>query len=80
MKAILEYNMDEVDDRQAHLRAVKSLDMVLVLWEMDQELRSKIKYASDDTPDDVINTYEKIRTNLHQLLSEHGLDFDDLMR
>jgi hypothetical protein len=80
MEAILKYNMDEVDDRQAHLRAVKSLDMILVLWEMDQELRSNIKYASDNTPDDVINTYEKVRTNLHQLMSAHGLDFDDLMR
>ena len=32
MKAILEFNMDEIDDRVAHLTATKSIDMALCLF------------------------------------------------
>ena len=33
-KAILEFDLNDSDDVMAHMRAVKSLDMASVLWEM----------------------------------------------
>jgi hypothetical protein len=45
-KATLEYNLDDIDDSDAHLRAIKSLSLTLALWEMDQHLRSELKYGT----------------------------------
>lgn len=34
MEAILKFNLEDLDDRLEHLRAVKATDMALVLWEV----------------------------------------------
>ena len=34
MKATLEFNLEDLDDRLEHLRAVKATDMALALWEI----------------------------------------------
>lgn len=44
MKAILEFNLDNPDDRIAHLRAAKSLDMACVLFEIERNLKKKLEY------------------------------------
>ena len=36
MKATLEFNLDDVEDRMAHYRCVKALDMALALWQIKQ--------------------------------------------
>ena len=36
MKAILEFNLDDEDDRMAHLRCVKATDMAIVLFNIQQ--------------------------------------------
>lgn len=79
MKAKLTYNLDDMDDKVAHLRSVKSLDLTLCLWDLDQELRSKTKYAPDDISDDTYKAYDDVRTTLHQLMSKYSLSFDDLL-
>ena len=47
-KAILEFNLPE--DNQEFLLATSGLKFWSVLWELDQSLRSKTKYAPDDLP------------------------------
>ena len=47
MTGILEFNLDDSADMQAYLRAVRSTKLAITLWEMDQYLRSKTKYAPD---------------------------------
>ena len=39
MKATLTFNLDDIDDRLAHYRCIKSLDMALALWEFDKYIR-----------------------------------------
>lgn len=46
MKAILEFNLDEPFDKEAHLRCIKSTDLALVIWDLDhlempEEMREK---------------------------------------
>lgn len=36
MTATLSFNLDDFDDRMAHLRCVKALDMALLLFEIEQ--------------------------------------------
>lgn len=80
-KAILEYNLDERDDIEAHLRAVKSLDMALVLWDMDQYLRAKMKYGNNDSElsDDAYKALEDAREELREFMSSRGINLDELI-
>lgn len=79
-KAVLKYDLEDVDDRMSHLRAVKSLDILLILWDLDHELRLKIKHAPDDMSEDKYNTYQEVRDLLYQKMSEYDVDFGNLMR
>ena len=79
MKAVLEFNLDDEDDAMAHLRCVKSLDMMATLWEMDQHLRSLTKYATDSTSQETYDELVKVRERLHEIMNEKGLSFDNLI-
>lgn len=76
-KAILEFNLEEPEDRDAHMRAVKSLSMAIALWEMDQYLRAECKYG--ELSDDAYTTTEKAREKLREILNENNLTFDELI-
>ena len=41
MKAILEFDLENFEDRKAHLRCVKSTEMAIILWEIQNNLRKK---------------------------------------
>ena len=71
MKATLKFNLDNADDRIAHLRCTKALDLALALWHFDQWLRSQIKYNEKD--------YQSIRDELHRTMSEYVIDLDELI-
>ena len=79
-KAILKYDLTDVDDKMSHMRAVKSLYMMLTLWDLDQELRSLTKYAPDDMPTEEYEAYIKVREMLYQKMNEYNLDFDNLLQ
>ena len=44
MKATLTFNLDDPDDRMAHLRCVKSLEMAIALFEIKN---NSGRYATD---------------------------------
>ena len=79
MKAILEFNLDEADDSMSHKRCVASLDMMLVLCEMDQYLRSMTKYAPDTMGQETYDALIKVREKLREEMDERGLSFDNLI-
>ena len=74
MKAILEFNLP--DDQQEYDLANSGLSFWNVLWELDQELRTKTKYASDDLSKDKYDAYQEIRDLLHELMSENNVNLD----
>ena len=73
-KAILEFNLPE-DDEQFML-AVKGKDMMMVLYELDQELRSNTKYAPDTMSQEVYDALVKVRETLRELMSNNNISFD----
>ena len=81
MEAILKFNLDERDDIEAHLRCVKALDMALALWDMDQYLRSKMKYGNNDSElsDDAYKALEEAREELREFMSSRGINLDELI-
>jgi hypothetical protein len=81
MKAILEFDLNDHDDRMSHLRCVKSTDMAIVLFEILTNLRKKVEYEvesfeSDSTPSDGV--YAAFR-RIHELCNERGIVIDDLI-
>jgi hypothetical protein len=74
MKAILEFNLP--DDDQEYDLANNALNFWRVLYELDQELRAKTKYAPDDLPQDKYDAYQEIRDKLHELMRESHVDLD----
>jgi len=77
--AILKYDLDDFDDRQAHLRAVKSLDMALVLWEFARNTRKKIEHKFDVQEDVNWNdVLQETFDSFFELLEEHNVDVDEL--
>ena len=77
MKAILEFDMNDVDEKMEHFRCVKSLDMALCLHTIDEMLRSYDKYGSDQIPPEAARF---IREKFWEKLEEYGIILDDLTR
>lgn len=74
MKATLEFNLPE--DQQDFELATKGLKFWSVLWELDQSLRSKTKYAPDSLSQDKYDAYQEIRDELRELMIDNNLSFD----
>lgn len=72
MKATLEFNLP--DDEVEFELATKGGKTHHTLWEMDQWLRGKIKYAPDDINDDTYKAYEECREQLHQFANENNVE------
>ena len=81
MEAILKFNLNDPDDKMAHLRCVKSLDMALALWEISSNLKShservaESQEADSDIHDGIYIVIERIR----EILEDHDIKVDDLI-
>jgi len=73
-KAILEFTLP--DDQYDFEQAVNAGKYRSVLWDLDQFLRAKTKYASDDTTKEQIEAYYTLRDELHRLMEENNITLD----
>lgn len=78
MKASLEFDLDNPDDRIKHLVAIKSQDLLYVIRDYFNHLRTIIKHNSDELPEEVVETYIDERDTLLRILNEHGINLDEL--
>lgn len=74
MKAKLEYNMPE--DREDFDFAINGHKWWIVVWEMDQYLRKRIKYHTEVTTDEEIVAFEDVREELRGFIEEQGLNLE----
>lgn len=79
MKAKLEFDLDDFDDKMAHDRCIKATDMALVLWELTTNSYRGLTNGCDE--DDAYHkgvdaVYEKLR----ELLEEHNINPHNLIR
>lgn len=81
MKAQLNFDMDEPDDRMEHLCCLKSLGMASVLWELyfntrrsvERQMENNSKMTSDDVLDFIFD-------ELMSLLDEHDINIGSLVQ
>jgi hypothetical protein len=70
-KATLKFNLpEEQEDFELALNATK---YYVVLHNIDQTLRNKIKYADENATDEYINTLQMIRDELWMFLEENDI-------
>jgi hypothetical protein len=75
MKAKLTFNLPE---EQSDFRcAVNGVDWMSVCWDMDQWLRSELKYNDSKYSDKEYELLEKVREELNNKMIDHGVSFYD---
>ena len=72
MKAIIKYNLDNIDDERAMKKAMKSSEMASFIWELQHNFWRKWKH---DDSDFNLETY---REALRDLLDEYNINIDEL--
>jgi len=72
MKAILEFDLENPEDRMSHLRCVKSSDMAGFIWELKHNFWRKWKH--DETDFNLYNYKEA----LYELMEEYDINSDEL--
>jgi hypothetical protein len=80
MKAIFEFDMNEPDDIMAHLSCTKSLDIVLVLWDIIYNSKKGFEWNIEaneyETQYDLLNAiYKKI----WEELKERNVNLEELV-
>jgi hypothetical protein len=72
-KVILEF--DPFEDREEMESAINGSKWKMLVWDLDQHLRSELKY-NDKITGDVYGAIEKIRKHLHELKNDSGLTLE----
>jgi hypothetical protein len=70
-KAIIEFDLNDPEDVKAHLRCVKSTSMAVTLWDIDQHLRNESRKED--------NVAEKLREEIREIMSDNGINIDELL-
>ena len=83
-EAILKYDLNDTDDAMAHMRAIKSLDMALALWDIRYNTKKSIGYALEgkDLKGESVSNYEvldMVYDRIYEILDEHNIKLDDLI-
>ena len=71
MKAILEFNLPE--DQPEFNTALQSSDWKHVCWQMDQYLRTKVKY-NEELTDEQLEVYEDVWGEFRRMMRENNVD------
>ena len=79
-KAILEFDLNDIDDELSHKQCVKANDMALVLWELLYNTKKSIEWELAERKED--NRYDAldlIYEKIYKLLDEHNILIDELI-
>ena len=72
MKAILEFDTEDFEQKKELLRAVKADDMSMFIWELVHNFWRKWKHNESDF------TLDNYKEELAELLIEYNIDIEDL--
>ena len=78
-KAKIEFDLNDVDDRMSHLRAVKSLDMAMALWELTHNTKKGLEWSMEGKEMDKYDALEMVFEKIYEILDEHNIRTDELI-
>ena len=77
MKAIIEFNLDEVEDRQNHMCAVKSKDLALAWHSIREYLHRRLDH--ERLPEAQQKIVEEIQQHLFDIENQYNIVLDELI-
>jgi hypothetical protein len=78
-KAKIEFDLNDVDDRMAHLRAVKSLDIAMALWDITHNTKKGLEWSLENKDVDKYEVLEMVFEKIYEILDEHNVRTDELI-
>jgi hypothetical protein len=78
-KAKIEFDLNDPDDKVAHLRAVKSLDMAMALWDITHNTKKGLEWALENKDVDKYEVLEMVFEKIYEILDEHNVNTDELV-
>jgi hypothetical protein len=78
-EAILKYDLNDSDDSMAHMRAVKSLDMALALWDITHNTKKSIEWSLEGKEINKYEVLDLVYERIYEILDEHNIKLDDLI-
>jgi inhibitor of KinA sporulation pathway (predicted exonuclease) len=78
-KAKIEFDLNDVDDRMAHLRAVKSLDMAMALWDITHNTKKGLEWSLENKDVDKYEVLEMVFEKIYEILDEHNVRTNELI-
>jgi hypothetical protein len=78
-EAILKYDLNDSDDSMAHMRAVKSLDMALALWDITHNTKKNIEWSLESKELNKYEVLDLVYERIYEILDEHNIKLDDLI-
>ena len=78
-KAKIEYDLSDADDRLSHLRAVKSLDLSLAIWDIVHNTKKRLEWSMEGKEMDKYDALELVYEKIHEILEEHNIRIDELI-
>lgn len=78
-KAILEFDLSQPEDVDAHKRAVKSLDMAMALWDITHNTKKGLEWAMEGKEMDKYDALELVYEKIYEILQEHNINTDELL-
>lgn len=79
-KAILEYDLNDVDDEMSHMRAIKSFEMAMVLWEIVNNMKKGVEYSIDINNLSGQEALDAVYEKIYLLLEGHNISINELIR
>lgn len=71
-KATLEYDLSKPDEQDALQTAMDASKYKAALWDIDQWLRSEVKYK-EDLSDELRDKYDELRSKIRNKIEEYGI-------
>ncbi len=78
-KAKIEYDLNDPDDRMAHFRAVKSMDMAGALWDITHNTKKGLEWSLEGKEIDKYDVLELVFDKIYEILQEHNINTDELL-
>jgi len=78
-EAILKFDINDPDDRMSHLRAVKSLDLSLAIWDIVHNTKKGLEWSMEGKEMDKYDALEMVYEKIYEILDEHNIKIDELI-
>jgi hypothetical protein len=83
-KATLEFDLNDLDDRMGHLRAVKSTDMACAIFQICYNTKKELEYSIEakEEKGEEVTAYDAVHMTMekiHEIFNEYGINIDELL-